>query len=142
MFSRSSRANELLLIICAWQNRISTARRFCLSLYTLYTVVGQEAGGLDGPIAGPKRLPVAEDFLGGGIQRVAVSGLPLVKLVVGGDDVLDLRAVLRLLKGEGADEDVLLGDVPMAPFNSAKARSAAATAFRMAVISKRRARGG
>jgi len=100
-------------------------------------VVGEQARGLDCQVAGPERLTVAEDFLGSGIDGFIVGGFTLVELIVSGDDVLDFGAVLGLLESEGIDENALMGMVPTAPFNSARARPADATALRMAVVSKR-----
>ncbi len=53
---------------------------------------------------------VAADFLGGGILDVVREQVGLVEFVMGGDDVLDLGAVLGLLQSKGVDQDVLVGD--------------------------------
>jgi hypothetical protein len=88
----------------------------------------------------PEGLPVTENLLGRRAQRTARAEVVLEKLVVGGDDVLDLGAVFRLLNREGLDQDALAGDRPAAPFNSARRRLAAASRLRIAGVSKRSGR--
>lgn len=73
-------------------------------------LVGEQAVPLDGVESLPDGLAVAEDFLGGGRQQAFVAEVFLEQFIMGGDDVLNFRAVLRLLNGEGIDQDALARD--------------------------------
>jgi hypothetical protein len=63
-------------------------------------------------IAHTQGLAVAQHLLGGRIGKSIGQHVAFEQLVVRGDDVLDLGAVLRLLHAQGVDQDALVGDRP------------------------------
>ena len=97
---------------------------------------GAQRGLPEHAIALSQSMAVTQRFTSGWICLFRQT-LILKQSIGRGDDVLDFGAVLGLLESEGIDENALMGMVPTAPFNSARARPADATALRMAVVSKR-----
>lgn len=68
---------------------------------------------------------VSQDFLGRRIICVLGRVIALEQFIMGGDDVLDLRAVLRLLQAESVDEDSLIRDRGRHAFQFRKAAAGA-----------------
>src|SRR5687768_6036217 len=79
-------------------------------LYVLNMFRGQQPGGRDGPEAGVECLSVTEDFLRTSAAGFLWKGCVAEQLVVGRNNVLDLGAVLGLLKAEGINENALMRD--------------------------------
>lgn len=57
-----------------------------------------------------QRLAVAPHLLGGRVGKGLGQHIVLEQLIVRGDDVLDLRAVLGFLQAQGIDQDALVGN--------------------------------
>ena len=70
----------------------------------------QQPAGTHLPKPHPQRLAVAQHLLGGGVGKHLRQHIVLEPLIVRGDDVLDLRAVLGLLQAQRVDQDALVGN--------------------------------
>ena len=75
-------------------------------------VVGDEAGLADAFEAFTQRARIGVDLFRCEACELGCGGVAAIKVVLGGDDVLDGGAVFRLLQGQRADEDGLVRHDP------------------------------